>query len=322
MVDPETRITTMRQGTAKLRKSLVKRVVSEYSRVILSGDFTRGNHHATAVTHVQTLLKKRLFSTDCLGILDREQAKDPHWVNALALAFDAVSVPLTIATPVSRSGPRLMPVAIAGAVGAGVGMLILTPLARFALDMRDLGLALGGPVGAFVVILLYWRLSRVRLVQWITGRSSVAHIDLGQQQAVARLAIEQWLDMSLVVLTLLCDTASNQVAGFKESHKILRQLSRKIYALHHASQDALSVTADEVIQEARNLGFEGLDGQPEFLAPTQQAASETIVWYASLAGQYEMFGHIKEGDFVRVERKPVVLEGQVMERGLVRKVRN
>jgi hypothetical protein len=321
MVDPEIRITTMRQGTAKLRKSLVKQVVSEYSRVILSGDSTRPNHHETAVTHIQTLLKKRLFSADCLSILDREQAKDPHWVNALALAFDAVSVPLTMAAPVPRSGPRLMPVAIAGAVGAGVGMLILTPLAKFALDMRDLGLALGGPMGAFFAILLYWRLSRVRLFQWITGRSSMAHIDVGQQQAVARLAIEQWLDMSLVVLTLLCDTASNQTSGFKESHKILRQLSRKIYALHHASQDALSVTADEVILEARNLGFEGLDGQPEFLESTQRAASETIVWYASLAGRYEMFGHINEGDSVRVERKPVVLEGQVMERGLVRKVR-
>jgi hypothetical protein len=320
MLDPETRITTMRQGTAGLRKSLVKQAMSEYYRVILSGDSTRENHHATAVTHVQALMKKRLFSSDCLTVLDSKQAKDSHWVNALALAFDAVSRPLAISAPVSTLGPRLMPVAIAGAVGAAAGMMIFTPLAKWTLDMRDLGLALGGPIGAFLVIMLYWRLSGSRVLQWVTGRASPARMDVGHQQAVARLAIEQWLDMSLIILTLLCEYASRHVSGQEGSHQILRQLSRKIYSLHHASQDGLAVTADEVIQAARNLGFEGLDGQPEFMV-SAQGACETLVWHASLAGQYEMFGHITDGDSVRVERKPVVLEGKMMSRGLVRKVR-
>ena len=320
MLDLETRITTMRQGTAVLRKSLVKQAMSEYYKVISSGDSTRSNHHATAVTHVGGLLKKGLFSPDCLVVLDSKQAKDTHWVNALALAFDAVSMPLAIGAPVPTSGPRLMPVAVAGAVGAAAGMMIFTPLAKWTLEMRDLGLALGGPIGAFLVIMLYWRLSRSRLLQWVTGRASPVRMDVGHQQAVARLAIEQWLDMSLVILTLLCEFASRQVSGQAESHQILRQLSRKIYSLHHASQDGLAVTADEVIQAARNLGFEGLEGQPEFMA-SAQGARETLVWQASLAGQYEMFGHITDGDSVRVERKPVVLEGKMMSRGLVRKVR-
>ena len=320
MLDPETRVTTMRQGTAVLRKSLVKQALSEYHKTISSGDPTRPNHHATAVTHVQALLKKRLFSRDCLSVLDSEQAKDSHWINALALAFDAVTIPLAIAAPVSKSGPRLMPVAIAGAVGALAGMLIFTPLAKLALGMGGLGLAIGWAVGAAIAIMLYWRLSRLRLMQWITGSASPVHMDTGHQQAVARLAIEQWLDMSLVLMTLLCDTASDQVSGRTGSHEILRQLSRKIYALHRASEDALAVTSDEVIQAARNLGFEGLDGQPEFME-SAQTACETLVWYPSLAGQYEMFGDISEGDSVRVERAPVVLEGKVMSRGLVRKVR-
>ncbi len=167
---------------------------------------------------------------------------------------------------------------------------------------------------------VYWRLSRSRLLQWITGSASSVRVDVGHQQTVARLAIEQWLDMSLIILTLLCEFASSHVSGREESHQILRQLSRKIYSLHRASQDGLAVTADEVIQVARNLGFEGLDGQPEFMA-SAQGACETLVWHASLAGQYEMFGHITDGDSVRVERKPVVLEGKMMSRGLVRKVR-
>ena len=320
MLDLETRITAVSQGAAAIRKSLVKQAVSEYAKVIASGDPTRDDFHATAVTHVQALLKKSLFSADCLSHLDKEQAEDSHWVNALALAFDAVSVPLTIAVPVPQTGPRMVPVALAGVVGALAGMLVFTPLANILLDMKDLGLALGGPVGAFIVIVLYWRLSGVRLLQWLTGSSSSVHINSGAQQAAARLAIEQWLDMSLVVLILLCDTASDQAAAHKESYKILRQLSRKIYALHRASQDGLAVNADEVIQAARNLGFEGLDGQPQFLVSTLEA-SEPLVWHASLAGQYEMFGHITDGDPVRIERKPVILEGKVMERGLVRKVR-
>jgi hypothetical protein len=320
MLDLETRIKSVQQSSVVLRKNLVKQVLSEYLKVILSGDATRPDHHATAVTHVQALLKKRLFSPDCLSLLDSKKAKDPHWIHALALAFDAVSMPLAIPVPVSRTGPRVMPVALAGLVGAAAGMLIFTPLARLALDMRDLGLALGGPVGAFLVILLYWRLSGVRLFQWLTGKPSSRCIDTGGQQAVARLAIEQWFDMSLVILTLLCDTASGQADAHGESRDILRQLSRKIYALHHVSQDGLAVCADEVIQAARNLGFEGLDGQPEFMA-SQPAASDTLVWHASLVGQYEPFGHLTDGDPVRIERKPVVLDGKVMERGLVRKVR-
>lgn len=320
MLDFETRVMTVQQGTAGLRKNLVKQVLSEYLKVILSGDATRPDHHASAVTRAQALLKKRLFSPDCLVFLDNKQAKDPRWLNALALAFDAVSVPLAISIPVSKTGPRMIPVALAGLVGGGIGMMIFTPLARLALDMRDLGLALGGPLGAFLAVVLYWRVSGVRLFQWLTGKSSTASIDAGQQQAVARLAIEQWLELSLVVLTLLCDTASGQAWAHGESHNILRQLSRKIYALHHVSQDSLAVCADEVIQAARNLGFEGLDGQPEFMASTQ-AASDTMVWHAGLAGQYEPFGHLADGDPVRIERKPVVLDGKVMERGLVRKVR-
>ena len=320
MLDPETRVTTVRQGTASLRKNLVKQGVSEYYRVISSGDSTGSDQHATAVTRVQALLKMRIFSADYMGVLDATQAKDPHWVNALALAFDAVSVPLVIDAPVSTSGPRLLPVAAAGAVGAAVGMMVLTPLAKLALDMRDLGLALGGPIGAGIAVMLTWRLSRLRLLQWITGSSSGARIDGSRQQAVARSAIQQWLDTAVVVLTLLCDTASDQVSGLKTSNKILRQLGQKIYALHNASEGALAVQADEVIQVARNLGFEGLDGPSEFMAATE-AGGETLTWSAGLAGQYERFGHITDGDSVRVERKPVVLDGKVMSRGLVRKVR-
>jgi hypothetical protein len=41
-----------------------------------------------------------------------------------------------------------------------------------------------------------------------------------------------------------------------------------------------------------------------------------------LAGRYETFGHITEGDRVTVERPAVVFGGQVVQRGLVRKVRD
>jgi hypothetical protein len=47
-----------------------------------------------------------------------------------------------------------------------------------------------------------------------------------------------------------------------------------------------------------------------------------IVWTNDLQSKYETFGHVAEGDQVKIERQPVIFDGRVMERGLVRKLRD
>ena len=205
--------------------------------------------------------------------------------------------------------------------GSAVDAALASALARIALDMRDLGLALGGPIGAFVLVWLYWKGSRWRLLGWLTGRSGRGRrIDLDVQKRIAGDAIAQWLDAAMVLQVMLIEAPSLWEQSDSDKDAVLRKLSRKIYALHHATEPSLSVTADELIQEARNLGFEGLDGSPVFLSLPSQVR-DVIAWRSSLSDQYDVFGHVQEGDSVQVERKPVVLDGKLMERGLVRKVR-
>ena len=81
------------------------------------------------------------------------------------------------------------------------------------------------------------------------------------------------------------------------------------------------VVADELIQEAKNSGFAGLEGQPAFLT-AESAEPEIIIWKKDFQNRYETFGDVVEGDRVRIERPAVVFDGRVVQRGLVRKVRD
>jgi hypothetical protein len=47
-----------------------------------------------------------------------------------------------------------------------------------------------------------------------------------------------------------------------------------------------------------------------------------LTWKPSLQAKYEAFGHVTEGDEVTIERPPVIFDGKVVQRGLVRKLRD
>ncbi len=127
--------------------------------------------------------------------------------------------------------------------------------------------------------------------------------------------------MAISLLAALCSwrTRSQDTPADKET--AFRKIAGLIYALHRTTPESLSVAADELIQEARNCGFEGLEGSPAFSAGAAGEQS-VIAWTSDLLSKYETFGHVAKGDKVRVERRPVVFDGQVMERGLVRKLRD
>ena len=245
----------------------------------------------------------------------------------VALAFESVTLPIQIPVPAASDGPKVIAVASWACVGAVLGMMILTPLARLwlGLDMRDLGLFVGGPLGAFLFVLTYGHLAKMPFVRSLVGRlmgssRRAFSYDFKSHERVVRSAIDQWLHNAIAMLVVVCSDRALLSQGDIATEKVLGRLSGKIYALHHTPEKGLSVVADELILEARNCGFEGLDGTPSFMEDRSETREE-IPWRDGLASQYKTFGSIEEGDTVRVERKPVVLEGRVIELGLVRKVR-
>jgi len=325
MLDLETKISETRHKTDSLRRELTREALSEYTKTLRAGGGTLAANVETAALRARAVLKDRLFSPGWLTVISGEKVIEERFSGRIALAFESVTLPIQIPVPAAADGPKVFALASWACVGAVLGMMILTPLARLGLDMRDLGLVVGGPLGAFLFVMVYGRLAHISFVRSLVGRlmgSSKPGLsyDFKSHERVVRSAIDQWLHSAIAMLVVVCSDRALLSQGDIATEKVLGRLSSKIYALHHTPEKGLSVVADELILEARNCGFEGLDGTPSFIEDRSETREE-ISWRDALASQYQTFGHIEEGDAVRVERKPVVLEGKVIELGLVRKVR-
>ncbi|HEY4260700.1 MAG TPA: hypothetical protein VGM98_11095 [Schlesneria sp.] len=133
-------------------------------------------------------------------------------------------------------------------------------------------------------------------------------------EASARQTIDDWLHDALVVLAVLFQVRDGQLPVEKR----ITELGKRIMELHMAPADQLAGLAEEVVDAARDAGFEGLDGRT---GSHQAGDSDLLVWADSMSGRYNTFGHIEAGDKVRVEQKPVVRDGEVFDKGLVRKHR-
>jgi hypothetical protein len=340
MLELQDNIAKAQSATAGLRRNLVDHATKEYFGVLglvgspVAADFQAAEARANAI------LKKDLLSDSAIARIgggansrlrgnDVTPAKagvDESTVARIALSFDAISRPLRIPEPVAMRETKTITLALAAAVGAVAGMLGLAPLMRLALDMRDLGLVLGGPLGAWLAVLVAQRLARIRLLTrilpWIFTRPKALRGGVrGEYEKAVRTCIEQWVDWAVPMLAVLCVYRSGAPESGGDRDRALRRMGKLVYALHHASAESLPIVAHELIQEAKNSGFEELEGLPEFL-DAGHAQKETLVWKPDLQSRYEAFGHIVEGDQVTVERPAVIFGGQVVQRGLVRKVRD
>ncbi len=93
-------------------------------------------------------------------------------------------------------------------------------------------------------------------------------------------------------------------------------IARALYDLKNASPDGLVAAAEGLLIEAANGGYEGLRGTPSFVKPS---GPSVFSWSADLLDRYEPFGYYDEGDPVVEERAPVVKDGMVLEKGVVRR---
>ena len=98
----------------------------------------------------------------------------------------------------------------------------------------------------------------------------------------------------------------------------MAELGRRIMHLSTARAENISGRAAEVVDAARDAGFEGLALAESGHKPDESAA---LVWAESMRERYNVFGHVEEGESVRVEQEPVVRGGVVQEKGMVRKSR-
>jgi len=350
------------------QQQLLDKATAEYFGSLPTHEFPSSGDLDAADTRLRLFLRKELLTSAILTKITGQSSFDNKSVESLAFAFDTTVPPVTVPKPAQLMELRAASVALTALLGAILGLMLLTPLTRLALGMRDIGIVLGGPLGAFCMVLIVWRVSESALLRkfflYALGVATVAKISIAviwrmlrrkhtkkgvvgslklivlfiaitfllvfskrkpvfdrlSHEQVLRSCIKSWLNMAIPLLVALYRfSKSGWLLTDKEA--AFSTLAGYIYALHSATEKDLPTAADELIQEAKNFGFEGLEGQPKFF-PNVEKRDDRLVWASSLKDKYEAFGDINEGNAVKVERKPVIWGGKVLKRGLVRKIRD
>lgn len=135
-----------------------------------------------------------------------------------------------------------------------------------------------------------------------------------------------WLKHAVTFLKNRFSEASavdRPAADLPDPRSQLKALGIGLHKLHQSPADSLPDAAAEILVKAAGLGFRGLDQQPLFLTPEKTAAGEQTIftWQHSMEKDYQVIGIVEEGDPVFVESVPVIHNGEVIEKGTVRKLR-
>ncbi len=359
--------------TSPEQKDLLEKAVIEYSRNMPVQEYPSDSDLEAAQSSLRSYLRNELLNSALLSKISGKSSFDHKSLQSLAFAFDTLVQPVAIPKPTRIFELRAINIAIAALLGAVVGLMVLTPLARLFLDMRDLGIVLGGPLGAFFMVLVIWRISKSKTLRRILiaalGIASIAEIwravkgdaffsgiwallrrkhpnkgvlkrlllyiaiifllsfskeklafERMSHEEIVKSCIESWLKMAIPLIAAVQFYSTKTENAPDEKQVTFNALAGYIYDLHNAAPKDLQYVADELIQEAKNIGFEGLEGQPRFLSNAEKQ-EDRMVWIPILIEKYEIFGNIKEGDEVKVERKPVIIGMKVLKRGLVRRIR-
>ena len=253
--------------------------------------------------------------------------------------------------------PPLRTAAVA-AFGTLAGMAFLPAFTGFLLGSRAAGVFIGAPLGALFGTLAALRLPRSRklllLLAALLGLATVSEairflgggavffkgfsllrrksgflkgflllplliavllllggreirFDRKLHEESVRRAFEAWTEGAARVALLAASPASPLQDD--EEEEGIPLLASRILALEGAPYDDLAAGVSELAAEVRNLGFS--DASPATL----------FRWTEETAAAYATFGAVEPGDAVRVEREPLFKNGELLAKGLVRKVR-
>ncbi len=287
--------------------------------------------------------------------------------------------PLRLPTPPLYLQLAPWRLAFVALIGGFLGLFLLTPPMLYLLKMRDLGLFLGGPLGAFAFVWLSLRLTEDNFLRNTLGAAlgvavtTEIFLFLQQSNPLGQLwsrlsgqpqqsAVKRFLMYALGFFLLLLSKKEQRLdheryaeqinahieiwvaALFKCIHlyhgrseadatpspqqKLVKGLGSLILQLHQSSAETLATAAHELIIESKNLGFEGIHGESRFLSTeatatkdTSPPSPKTFLWDEEHAASHEAFGAIEIGDLVQEEKAPVIFQGIIRKKGLVRKVR-
>lgn len=358
MVANEEALRRWREASSPLTAAAIDAAVGAYFDAIGKSDCPGPADIQAATLAAESALAKRVLTQEWITAMSRDSSLDPERKAALELGFNAVRPELRLPAPQIVSGLSPVRIGIAALIGAISGMMILAPLTRILLDMKDVGIFVGAPAGAFLLVVAVWHSARSKWLRrfliaafgvaaigevwgmlsgggilkrlWtkIGGRRSALkrillylavifvlviakprpRFDRQEHERLVRFAIEQWLDAAILTLGVVMGATQEEKAANANAEASLAALAQKVLELRRVPPDNLPALTEELIQFLKNVGFQVED-------------RKVFRWQAEHRDQYEVFGHVEPGDQVMIELEPVVLQGDVRRKGLVRKVR-
>jgi hypothetical protein len=309
MVGLEDRIARIRDALAPLREPAVLEGFAAFFTSLGRKDYPAQHDLAAARDAAESAVRQRLLSPEWLSAMNGGKPVSKGEAARLKLSLGLVVPPLAVPAPQDASDVSPIGLAIAAVVGAVGGMVALAPLTRVLLDMRDTGLFVGAPLGAFVLVLATCRASAGRWLRWFPLARRRPRYDRNGYEQTVRSAIEQWLDGAILAGLVLLASGEEPDSTKADREAMLYGLVGKVRSLSDMPSENLPFAVQELLQEVRNLGF-------------AWEGAKTFKWAASMRDWFETFGHVEPGDLVVVERDPVFFEEAVREKGLVRKARD
>lgn len=370
------------ESTNDDRKELANHTVTVYFSALGDKENPGEADLLAAEKKTELDLQQSLLESSLLTKLQDKQVTNILSVEAVSLCFRSTMPGLKVPEPPIFMRLGVSSAAFAGLFGAILGQLFITASSRLFLGMRDVGLVLGPPIGAFVMVAFVFFISKrkwLRTLLGITlGVASILEVwnlvrgpgilvgtlrmvrprfrdshrmsgaikrigcyiagilllflatpkpvyDRESHEKTVKIVVEQWLNQAVILLMCIYHeiTLSQSQDNTFDMAAALKKIGKHLTSIYNCPAKDLHFLTSELIQEAQDLGFEGFDGQPAFLESPDNVKSvsrKRSVWKAKMQEKYDSFGYVEEGDEIVVEHEPVIFRGEILKKGVVRKL--
>lgn len=152
----------------------------------------------------------------------------------------------------------------------------------------------------------------------LISRPRLIYPDYKEVAETIETALSSWMKMLFFAGRTL--PRPGTTGGSEKKHWLPEEVIRAAYKIHEAPPDELETACEELIQEIKKAGFEGFIDQPAFLGGEKGSEGKTLRWSEDFREQYDSFGEVQEGERVRIEDPVIVFKGEVIKKGMVRKI--
>lgn len=218
--------------------------------------------------------------------------------------------PLSLYIPLTKKTMPPIYQGLIGVTGILFGALFLRPLFFSMGFNQSPALFFSCIVGSFLFIFTTARSSKVQ-------ERLFSYFGL-QEESMERdelaLSMEKTLSIWISFAQHIIQEEKGRMEKDREflSRKDMKGLITAIYRLQESSKEDLDVAVLNLFTELKLLGYEGLEEGME--------TDQYIYWKEEYKDEYDTYGLLTEGQRGKIEKPAIRKNGQVIERGLLRRV--